>query len=379
LTTEFNGQKLLDGTFGTQQFQVGANANQVIVATTANLRTNVYGNNQINASGPDAQAGATLNTDGTPNVNGITAGTLTVNGFLGTKDFPILADQSASEAAAIVNLSRAETGVSATARTEARLVLDVGSYTVNVSAGTGEAKPISFSVSAQTADGLAEAVAAFNQQSSKTGVTASLDPLGGSITLTNANGENINMELTASTANGGEQFSVYKLNAGGGLGAEVDLIASTTVVTSGYLVLDSEKSFSLVDDTGLNSAPGAYVDDAGNDIDDATSSRLIKVADLDVTTFKSSTEALKTVDSALAFISGERAKLGALQSRFETTIANLQITSENLSASRSRIQDADFAAETAALSRAQILQQAGTAMVAQANQIPQGVLQLLQG
>lgn len=88
-------------------------------------------------------------------------------------------------------------------------------------------------------------------------------------------------------------------------------------------------------------------------------------------------EALKTVDSALAFVSGERSKLGALQSRFETAISSLNITSENLSASRSRIQDADFAAETANLSRAQILQQAGTAMVAQANQIPQGVLALL--
>ena len=101
------------------------------------------------------------------------------------------------------------------------------------------------------------------------------------------------------------------------------------------------------------------------------------MADLDVTTFSNATNSLKTVDSALAFISGERAKLGALQSRFETSISSLQITSENLSASRSRIQDADFAAETANLSRAQILQQAGTAMVAQANQIPQGVLSLL--
>ncbi|MBW8464064.1 flagellin, partial [Acidovorax sp.] len=106
-------------------------------------------------------------------------------------------------------------------------------------------------------------------------------------------------------------------------------------------------------------------------------SGLQKVADMDVTTYSNATNALKTVDSALAFISGERAKLGALQSRFETSISSLQITSENLSASRSRIQDADFAAETANLSRAQILQQAGTAMVAQANQIPQGVLSLL--
>jgi flagellin len=106
-------------------------------------------------------------------------------------------------------------------------------------------------------------------------------------------------------------------------------------------------------------------------------STLKKVSNLDVSSVAKATDALKTVDSALSFINSERAKLGALQSRFETTIANLQVTSENLSASRSRILDADFAAETANLSRAQILQQAGTAMVAQANQLPQGVLALL--
>jgi flagellin len=85
------------------------------------------------------------------------------------------------------------------------------------------------------------------------------------------------------------------------------------------------------------------------------------------------------VDAALSAINGQRAKFGALQSRFETTIANLQISSENLSASRSRIRDTDFAAETANLTRAQILQQAGTAMLSQANALPQQVLSLLQG
>ena len=76
-------------------------------------------------------------------------------------------------------------------------------------------------------------------------------------------------------------------------------------------------------------------------------------------------------------MNGQRASFGALQSRFETTVNNLQSTAENMSASRGRIQDADFASETANLSRSQILQQAGTAMVAQANQLPQGVLSLL--
>lgn len=89
--------------------------------------------------------------------------------------------------------------------------------------------------------------------------------------------------------------------------------------------------------------------------------------------------AILAMDAALTAVNGARATLGAIQSRFETTVENLSVNAENLSASRSRIMDADFAAETANLSRTQILQQAGTAMVAQANQLPQQVLKLLQG
>ncbi len=88
---------------------------------------------------------------------------------------------------------------------------------------------------------------------------------------------------------------------------------------------------------------------------------------------------VQNIDSAIDLINAERATLGAAQSRFEAVISNLQISAENQAAARSRIMDADFAAETANLSRAQILQQAGNAMVAQANQLPQQVLQLLQG
>ncbi len=88
---------------------------------------------------------------------------------------------------------------------------------------------------------------------------------------------------------------------------------------------------------------------------------------------------ISTIDTALDVINSERANYGAVQNRFEAVIANLSIAAENQTAARSRIMDADFAAETAALTRSQILQQAGTAMLAQANQVPQQVLQLLQG
>ncbi|MFA6314632.1 MAG: flagellin, partial [Sterolibacterium sp.] len=98
---------------------------------------------------------------------------------------------------------------------------------------------------------------------------------------------------------------------------------------------------------------------------------------LDVSTYDASQRTLATVDSALAAITDQRARYGAIQARFESTIANLSAASENLNASRSRIRDTDFAKETTNLARSQILQQAGMAMLAQANQLSQNVLSLL--
>ncbi len=142
---------------------------------------------------------------------------------------------------------------------------------------------------------------------------------------------------------------------------------------SGNVILDSDASFSVADSQGSSGiAATGFLNSTALAI-----GQLQSVSTLDVSSVEAANRTLSTVDSALAHSSSERAKLGALQSRFQTAINSLQITSENLSASRSRIMDADFAVETASLARAQILQQAGTAMVAQANQLPQGVLTLL--
>ena len=97
-----------------------------------------------------------------------------------------------------------------------------------------------------------------------------------------------------------------------------------------------------------------------------------------LTAFANANTAINRIDSALTVVSNLRSTFGAIQNRFESTIASLSAVSENLEASRSRILDADFAAETAALTRAQILQQAGVAILAQANTAPQSVLALLQ-
>ncbi len=360
-TTEFNGQRLLDGTFGTQQFQVGANANQSITAATANLRTNVYGNNQLQAAGGAAVLAG-------PGLNSTTAGSIVINGTLGSAPVTVDVNSTAKANTDKINLTSSVTGVVATARTELSLIFaGAGAFNLTLQSDNTAPQTVSFTISsAATTDGLSSAVAAINDQTSKTGITASLNASGTAVVLTNATGNDISVADT--TVTNSAAVAVQKLGSDGAAsGAAVTLTADTTAATAtvgGYITLDSDKSFA-VDVTTTN---------LGVD----TGSTLNKVSDLDVTSFAKATQALKTVDSALSFISGERARLGALQSRFETSIANLQVTSENLSASRSRILDADFAQETANLSRAQILQQAGTAMVAQANQLPQQVLALLQ-
>jgi len=144
------------------------------------------------------------------------------------------------------------------------------------------------------------------------------------------------------------------------------MAAGVVGVANGRVTMDSEKSFSVVEGT-----------DTGFALQD--SSDLKAVSKIDISDFKGAQEAIKVADAALAAVNGQRAEYGALQSRFESAISNLSSSTENLSASRSRIVDTDFAAETAKMTRGQILQQAGTSMLAQANSLPNGVLSLLRG
>ena len=150
----------------------------------------------------------------------------------------------------------------------------------------------------------------------------------------------------------------------------LDVVGSKTNPTTGAGYAATFSAGFTVGNTGFDAASALTAAAA-------TSTDLAGIGTVDVTSDKKAWIALKKLDSALDQVNNSRGTLGALQSRFENAVSNIQIQSENLSAARGRIMDADFAMETANLSRAQILQQAGTAMVAQANQLPQQVLQLL--
>ena len=364
-TTEFNGQKLMDGSFTSATFQVGANAGQSITATTANFSTNQYGNYRIGSAAATTAGGKGDLTNGsTANAivsnaaatSRVAGGAITISGAAGSATVTIAAGASAKKAAELINAQTGTTGVEATARTEIDVTALAANttYKFDVSSNNSTAVTLSFTVgSAVDSDGLASAVNAFNDNSSKTGVTARVNDAGTGITLLNAAGENITI---ANAASGSAAATI------GG----TSTAAGATAVATGKLVLDSEKSFSIA---------------AANTTDfftaTAAAGQLQKVSDLDVSSVDSAQRTLAMVDAALAAVNGQRAKYGALQSRFETTISNLQTTSENISSARSRIRDTDFASETANLTRAQILQQAGTAMLSQANALPQNVLSLL--
>jgi flagellin len=355
-TTEFNGTKLLDGSMGTANFQVGANANQLISMTGANFSTSVYGNNTTTTNG--------LIDSGSSITGGV--GAMVINGSQGTATIDISAGSTAKDAAAAINNKSADSGVTATATTSVGFQGTAGvAYTLALgSDNTGADINVAFKIGSGsgTADDYAAAISAFNAQSAKTGVTASYDADAKGLKLTNASGNDIKLTELDTAADG--KIAAYDGTGAAGTFAAVSTTVGTPSIAKGTITLDSSESFSTTDTSGFGLA---------------ASSTLKKVSDIDVGSFANAQQAIKIADAALAKVNDQRAQLGALQSRFSSAISNLQSSTENLSASRSRIVDTDFASETANMTRGQILQQAGTSMLAQANSLPNGVLSLLRG
>ena len=157
----------------------------------------------------------------------------------------------------------------------------------------------------------------------------------------------------------------------------INRISTTTGVGAFYDATNNKIVMTSAGNITLTGAAGAKVGFVA--ADSATAAASANMASLDVSSYAGAQLAMQQCDAALAQINGARASLGAVQSRFESAVANIQIAAENTTAARSRIMDTDFAAETANMTRAQILQQAGTAMLSQANQLPQQVLSLLKG
>ena len=343
--TSFNGTNLLDGTFASKVFQVGANAGQTIsIGSIADARTSSLG-----ASYTASQTSTTALT-GTAYV----AGALTLNGTsIQVATAGATSGRAATSAWAVAQaINGSQGGVVATANaTTTTSTAAAGA----MAAGDLQINGVSIGISAVGGTATIQAAnnaAAINLQSAATGVTATSNLA--VMTLTAADGSNISV-----TANAAAQTST-------GFAA-----GPTTSYGTVTLATNSTTATSIVVGGTASTTAGFG---SGTTASTLTGTSL---SNIDISTVAGANTAIASVDSALSAVSSSRAALGAIQNRFSSTIDNLHTTSENLSASRSRIQDADFAMETANLSRAQVLQQAGTAMIAQANQLPQQVLALL--
>jgi len=384
-TTQFNGLNVLDGTLNNAQFQVGANANQTISFSIGNAQATALGNNTVGANAATAattltQAHASATT-GTVDANVFLAQALTIQGNGTTVTIPnttLTKGSSGYAVAQAVNAASGSTGVTATATTTATLGgFAAGSVSLVIQGAptaAGAANPVTVSATLATATDVGGLAAAINAQTGATGITATANLTAGTISLNQGQGYDIGVDnLTAQAA-----ITVTGTTSAGAAGTAVTLAATgaagDTATVGAAVKFNGPSAFTV-----SSSVATSGIFDTANA---AVGSTLASVASIDVTSLTAglptgANNAIAIIDAALTNVNASRGSLGALQNRFTSTISNLQTTSENVTAARSRVQDADFAAETANLSRGQILSQAGTAMLAQANQLPNEVLTLL--
>ena len=369
-TTTFNGKSLLDGTFTSQKFQVGAFANETINISIGNARADNIGTQQVatNGSGTVAVAAVTSATAAVSKVDG--AEDLVISGALGSATAVVASSDTAKAVADKVNNLTDQTGVSADATTKVQIgtVVNTGTNTFELSGSNATAVTISANI-ASTSD-LSNLVTAVNDRQAETGITAELSADKASLTLTSEAGNDIvianAVDAGAATAN---VFNVQGITSAGTATTAVTLKGGSTDSTrvTGFVDFNSAEIYSVT-----SAAAGGLFSTAN-----ANSSTLSSVSNVDISTQSGSNDALNVLDGALQFVDNARANLGAVQNRFGSTISNLENVSQNVAAARSRVQDADFAQESAKLAKSQILQQAGISMLAQANSSSQSVLSLL--
>jgi flagellin len=371
--SSFNGAKLLDGTFTAQTFQVGANNtnnDRITVASIASAKSSALG----------VGSGSSYSTSITGAVvtsTALAAGDLVINGYqvgatVSDGVSNVNGDASAIAKAAAINAVSGQTAVTASVNANTVAGTTVTGFANAVNDGDITVNGVSIGAigaAASAAERGAQTAAAVNAKSSQTGVTATFDTTTGAVSLSAADGRNISISRSTDALTG-------TAAADSGLGSDTTGadVAAATVTTLSTISLSSTNSAGITL-AGTGVAASGLTANLGYTA--ATATAGAGVSSLDLTTAAGAQAALQTLDAAINTINSTRGALGAYQNRFESTVASLQTTTENLSASRSRIRDADFAKETANLTRSQILQQAGTAMLSQANQLSQGVLSLL--
>lgn len=344
--TQFNGLSVLNGTMGVANFQVGANAGQTIsVNLTQSMTTSSIGavataNSTTNPLSFTVAAGALTIQDGTGTAQNVAAGTY----------------NNANDLAAAINTAGAKAGFTAN-------IASVNSSGQLVIANTDPAAALTVGGADQATLGLPATIAAGGAAVTSTGVASQFQTTlsTGDLTFT-VNG--VAHDITGTFKNSSDLATAIN-SANIGINAFIDSTGAMHISSGQAFAISSTNAGTPSTLTQLGLTAGTYT----------TSGSL---ATADVLSVNNATKMLSQIDAAITTVDSFNATLGATQNRFQSTISSLSTTTQNLTQARSGVQDTDYAAETANLTRSQILQQAGISMLSQANQLPQQVLKLLQ-
>jgi len=368
--TNFNGIKLLNGDFSSQNFQVGAKEGEVIAFNSiADSRASALGSHSLSTTGSKMGRAVAATTDAAAALTAVaipiadaTAAFKLQTALGGTSSNVLFAANSGADViAAAINTAANASGVTATARNSATLntFSTAGTVAFDLKGGTGTSVGISATIT--TTSDLSALAAAINGATGTTGITASFsNPSDKSVlSLDTADGRNISI---ANLLIGGAAANTANVNAVtvGGAGGN-----DSTVVVGTVDMVSSKGQITTIN------GPVTVMSTA------SALSTFNSVASVSLTSQAGSSTALSVIDQALTQVNNTRSALGGLMNRFAATVSNQGTTIANLAASRSRIMDTDYAVETTNLAKAQIIQQAATAMLAQANQSSQSVLALL--
>ncbi|OZY63354.1 flagellin N-terminal helical domain-containing protein [Pseudomonas fragi] len=428
-TTTFGGRNLLDGSFQNQAFQVGADANQTISFGMSDISaTGLKGSyGEASASGAASALSAKIvggvndvakfKAPGTDFVVPTADETLTINGA----DVSIAKGSKIEDAIAEINKQTSKTGVSASVDSAGKKI-NLSSAITFTAAGSaastagfataaapkagaeaGEIRINGIKVDITAEKSLVETAAAITTLKDKTGVTAKVSD--GRLELTSAKGQSIDLadgvgatgpgslsklgltagsteaKLTADTSASFNGVEV-KFKKGDSIDTIVSSINSaSTGVTASKNADNTLKLFSTKDITIADGSAGTGLASLGlATTAKTTNANTVEttVSDLSVLTAEGAQQTIQALTGAIQQIDTQRSALGAVQNRFDSTVSNLQSISENSTAARGRVQDTDFASEAAELTKQQTLQQAATAILSQANQLPSAVMKLLQ-
>ena len=391
--TSFNGRKILDGSLGSSVFQVGANVGETIsVDVSSSMRTNSIGlvaTTNLAFTAPTVKTATVANfaaltpllhdpvaaTNGELKVNGAD-----VNGVVDGANG--LGSGSAKSIGDAIQAIEGTTSVTATVSAATATITNTnfGNFALN-DVGTDDNLTFQFRVNdvvvathSETTPTIStqnDLITAINSSSQTTGVVATLQS-NNDILLTAQDGRNIEIgeQITTQTAADADTVTGF---FGDTISTTTNAVAALGNTFKGTISLSSNVNIQVTD---ANAGDDFFASVTNDGV--ATQFSASAIAQSNVLSATNADDAVRRIDQALTDVDVLRGTFGAVQSRFESTIRNLQTASENASAANSRILDADFAAETAALTRAQILQQAGIAILSQANSLPQNARALLQ-